>query len=318
MWNPLPDVTEHHGATIPPDSDFFADPPADIGPVRTAHTSLRQNMQPKSAVVRLSIALACGAALEILLLALDHQTQGFLSHMLGETDPPLALVLVPIALLAACIAWITMRFSHTCHYVGEDGIARFTCKRKRANIKGGSIFLFKNAATLVTTLNDHYRNSTYTHTNFGFYWFLSPKEKAVFAIKGMHNSPTGHPTPKHTYHFYRSAESSWYRHIAARIEAELAQKGRVSFDTGHGWTALGPGFIEIMDGQGKVSRFVAAEVGSASTVNGVLQITRRGTASNPLDSSEREGVSQFKLAVGNLPIFRYLLNRCLELDTYKG
>jgi hypothetical protein len=48
------------------------------------------------------------------------------------------------------------------------------------------------------------------------------------------------------------------------MEAELAQKGKVSFYASHnGWTALGPGLIEVTDRDGEVSRFVAAEIGSA-------------------------------------------------------
>src|ERR1700727_2601650 len=105
MWNPPPNVTEHQGAPLAPDSDFFADPPSDIGPIQTAHTSLRQSVRPKSAAVRLAFALACGAVLEILLLVGDDQAQGIFSRKLSEPHPPyaLALVLVPAPLLAASI-----------------------------------------------------------------------------------------------------------------------------------------------------------------------------------------------------------------------
>jgi hypothetical protein len=322
MWNPPPNVTEHKGDPLAPDSDFFADPPPDIGPIRTAHTSLKQGKRPKSAVMRLAIALVCGAALEILLLALDRVAD-FLGPLLGETGPPVALVLLPIALLAAFIALLATRFRHTCSYVGEQGLAHFTCKRGRANIRRDWLFHFKNATSLMTSLTEHYKNSAYTHTSFGFFWYSSPFAKSVFGLKNLHTSLSGNPPPGDLYHFCRSAESAWYHQLVTLMEAELAQKGRVSFYTGHnGWTALGPGFIEIRDSHGKVTQFIAAEIGSASILNHVLEIARPGVQFSPLDFAshppnlfrwglKQEGVYRFDLTAHNAPMFRYFFKRCL-------
>ena len=233
MWNPPPNVTEHQGAPLAADCDFFAPPPPDIGPIKTAHTSLKQGMKPKSTVARLSIALAWGAALEILLLVI-YRTVGFPWFRFdGDSDPPVALVFAPVTLVAAAIAWLFVRFRHTCGYVGNDGIAYFTCRRQRAKIEHLWTFHFKDAASLVTSTTHHFKNTAYTHTNFGFYWYSSPHAKSLFGLKDSHRSHLAGPPPENLYHFCRSAESAWYNHLAPLMEAELAQKGRVSFYTGH-------------------------------------------------------------------------------------
>lgn len=313
MWNPPPHVTEHQGDPIAPASDFFADPPPDIGPIRTAHTSLRRGRLPKSTARRLTIALAWGAGLEILLVALDLTSD----HILGRTDLPFPVVVLPIAFLAGFIAWRRTRFGYICNYVGVDGCAQFSCKGSRAHISGRSLLYFKNTTSLVTNLTDHYKNSAYTHTTYGFSWYSSQLAEPVFGIAGSHRSRVGKPPTADAYNFCRSAESAWYQHLAPLMEAELAQNGRVSFSTGHnGWTALGPGFIEISDRAGKVIRLTAAEIGKASILNRILEIARPGVAFTPLDFAggrrdSREGVYRFDLTVHNAPMFRYLFKRCL-------
>jgi hypothetical protein len=322
MWIPPSNVTEHQGAPLAPDSDFFVDPPPDLGPIRTAHTSLKQGVKPKSAVMRLAIALAWGAGLEILLLVGDRATggvdprSGFISHNFNNvSDPPMALILAPVAIVAALIAWLLMRFNHSCTYVGELGCAAFECKRTSSRITKRSAFHFKNAHSVTATATDHYKNTAYVNTTYVFNWYWSPQTKPVYWLKGSHTSRSASPPVDNWYHFCRSAETAWYYHLALLMESELAEKGRVCFYTGHnGWTTLGPGFIEITDRNGQVTRFISGEIGAASSVNHILQIFRPGIFFNPLDFSKREGVYRFDLTSHNLPMFRLLFKRCLGLD----
>lgn len=315
-------MTEHQGAPLALDGNFFVDPPLDIGPIRTAHTSLKQGVKPKSAIVRLAIAMAWGAGLEILLLVADQASggvdprTGFISHSFNNvSDPPIAVILVPIALVTALIAWLLMRFNHSCSYVGELGCADFQCKRTPSRITRRTIFAFKNARSVATSATNHYRKTAYIKTTYGFYWYASPQAKPVFLLNGSHRSGSASPPLDNWYHFGRSAETAWYYFVAPLMEAELAEKGRVSFYTGHnGWTALGPGFIEITDRNGQVTRLVSGEIGTASAVNHVLQIFRPGVFFNPLDFSKREGVYRFDLTSHNLPMFRLLFKRCLGVD----
>jgi len=322
MWNPPPNVTEHQGAPLPPDGDFFVDPPPDIGQIRTAHTSLKQGVKPKSAVIRLAIALAWGAGVETLLLVVDRATggvdpnTGFISHNFNNvSDPPIAVILAPVALVVALLAWLLMRFNYSCSYVGELGCAEFQCKRTSSRISRRTVFHFKNAHSVTTAATNHYKNTAYVNTTYAFNWYASPKHKPVFSLKGSHTSGSATPPVDNWYHFCRSAENAWYRYVAPRMEAELAEKGTVSFYTGNnGWTALGPGFIEITDRNGQVTRLAAAEIGAASMANHVLQIFRPGVFFNPLDFSKREGVYRFDLTSHNLPMFRLLFKRCLGVD----
>src|SRR4051812_34613412 len=61
-WTPPPGVAEHSDQPIPPDADFFVPPPAEIGPVRSARTTLRLRNQPWAMWLRLAIGLGITAA----------------------------------------------------------------------------------------------------------------------------------------------------------------------------------------------------------------------------------------------------------------
>jgi hypothetical protein len=322
MWIPPPNVTEHQSDPLPPDGNFFVDPPPDIGPIRTAHTSLKQGVKPKSAIVRIALALACGVGLEALLMGIDRASggvdpaSGFFSHFFRSQEELQTVVyLAPAAIVVTVLAWLLIRFKHSCSYVGDLGIAEFTCKRNSSRITKRTIFHFRSAHSLTTTATDHYKNSAYINTTYGFSWYAAPQNKPVFWLKGSHTARSASPPVKDWYHFCRSAETAWYYYIGPLLEAELAQNGKISFYTGHnGWTALGPGFIEITDRNGQVIRFNAADIGTASMVNHVLQIFRPGVFFNPLDFSKREGVYRFDLTSHNLPMFRYFFKRCLGKD----
>ncbi|HEY3739447.1 MAG TPA: hypothetical protein VGL53_06370 [Bryobacteraceae bacterium] len=320
MWTPPPNVTEHQGSPLPPDADFFVDPPPEIGPIRTAHTSLKQGVKPKSAIVRLAIALACGAAMEVLLMVIDKETggvdpaSGFFSHAFRSVeDLQTAVYLAPVALLTALIAWLVIRFNHSCNYVGDLGCADFTCKRRSTRITKRVVFQFKSAHSITSSATEHYKNTAYINTTFAFNWYASPQAKPVFWLKGSHTSRSAAPPVDDWYHFCRSAETAWYYFIAPQIDAELAEKGRVRFYANGGWMALGPGFIEITDRNGGVSRFNAGEIATASSVNHILQLFRPGVFFNPLDFSKREGVYRYDLTSHNLPLFKLLFQRCLGI-----
>lgn len=322
MWTPPPNVTEHQGAALTPGGDFFVDPPPEIGPIRTAHTTLKQGVKPRSGIMRIAIALAWGLAVEGVLIGIDYGTSGvdpatgFFSHEFRSVEELQTVVyLAPVAILVAIIAWLLIRFRHTVSYVGDLGCADYACKRRTTRITRKTVFLFSGAHSVTTSATEHYKNTAYVNTTFGFNWYASPQAKAVYWITGSHTSHNAPPPLDNIYHFARSAETAFYYFVAPQIEAELAQQGRVRFYTGHnGWAALGPGFIEITDRNGQVSRFNAGEIAVASTVNHTLQLFRPGVFFNPLDFSKREGVYKFDLTSHNLPMFRLLFKRCMGID----
>src|SRR5260221_428876 len=61
VWSPPSSVTDHLGGQLSPDRDFFVAPPREIGEVVKAYTSLKRDVEPKSAQVRMAIvAVAAG------------------------------------------------------------------------------------------------------------------------------------------------------------------------------------------------------------------------------------------------------------------
>src|SRR4051812_25150097 len=55
-WVPPQDVKEHSDAPIPLDADFFAPPPAEIGKVQSAQTTLRHGKSGWATPVRFALA----------------------------------------------------------------------------------------------------------------------------------------------------------------------------------------------------------------------------------------------------------------------
>ena len=156
-WSPPSSVTDHLGCALPQDRDFFVVPPREIGEVVRAYTSLKREVEPKSPQVRLAIvAVSAGAGIGAG-LGLDFLT--------GIHTPVWAIV---IALPAALIAWGVTGFKHSCNFVGTEGVAEFTCKGGRENLKQKKVFCFKDAWAVSTSMTRHFTSGVYTGTTFGF------------------------------------------------------------------------------------------------------------------------------------------------------
>jgi hypothetical protein len=298
-------VTEHQGDLLPPDGDFFVPPPMEIGPVRTAHSSLRQGVAPRSPVVRYFIALGCGIAGYLLVMAFNRMT-AILIVPASLTHTPMALWAVLIGVLPAWGGWKKSGFKHFCNYVGDGGCAQYECEGDRTNIVQSASFRFRDASSISTSVTRKTRNGFYNYTNFFFYWYANGK--AVWRISGSHNSDRKTPPPGNPYNFARSAESAWYRYLGPQIEAELAQKGCVRFDMGQRrFTVLGPGFIDVVDNQGKVSRWLSGDIGAARLDSGYLTIAHKSAV--PGKNGE---LFRFDYGiVHNARLFLYLFERSL-------
>ena len=73
FWIPPDEITRHSGADIPQEMEFFVAPPAEIGTVLTADSSLRSSSKPMSARARLFWTLLITlAATLIVVFILGH------------------------------------------------------------------------------------------------------------------------------------------------------------------------------------------------------------------------------------------------------
>ena len=312
MWIPPPTITEHQGEPIAPDRDFFVVPPIDIGPVRTAHTSLKQGVVAKSPPVRLAIALAWGAVGFLLAMGLQRFT-ALLYIPSGLTHTPIVLWEIIIAILPAYLGWRKSAFKHFCNFVGDGGCAQYTCEGDRGTITENSVFRFQNAVSLSTSTIRHIKNGRYTYTNFYYNWYGADDQSTVYSIAGSHSADMKTPPAGNPYNFARAAENAWYAFVAPRIQSELAHKGFVKFRMGRDrWTVVGPGFIEITEKNGKVSRCEAGDIGSAKLDAGFLTIARQGAKPSRFDLFSPEGVFRYDYSVvHNARMFLYVFEKCL-------
>src|SRR4051794_39269516 len=142
-WEPPDDLPMHSDEHQPRRSDFFADPPEEIGEITSATTTLMLDKEPMSAPVRGAvIAIAAGGG-------------GLVGLVIGLVVGNLFFaVLIPLglAVIGGLIAWYYTGFSHTCSYVGREGVARFTCSGSRDHISKEEVFEFRNATELRTRL----------------------------------------------------------------------------------------------------------------------------------------------------------------------
>ena len=314
MWNPPPAVTEHLGAPLAPDRDFFVAPPADIGAIRTAYTTLKKGVRSKPMPVRVAMSLAYGSVGFLLALGLQSLT-GILMLPSDLTGTPPVLWEAILALPVAYLGWRESAFRHSCSFAGELGCAYFECEGERGRVIQSSALHFKNASALATRIIRRLQNGVYQGTYFTFNWFSADPEKPIFFLKGSHYKDSKTPPAENIYNFARAAESAWYVYLTPGIDAELTHKGSVKFYMGSGlWVALGVGFLQIMDKQGGVSRCAAEDIGSAKLDDGVLTIRRKDAKSSFFNLFNHEGVYQFNYAtMHNARLFLYLFERCLGI-----
>jgi hypothetical protein len=290
--------SNHGGGPIPPDADFFADSPPEIGPLASAHTTLRHGQEPWSPGGRLAV-LALSAAVGLAVSAAAVQLTGAGRSSLG----PALLVCGATVFLAVLIAAVATRFRHTCSYVGREGVASFACAGRRGRVVGRKVFCFRDAAELRTAQTEQYVNGAYAGTNWRFAW-SDVGGRPRFVLRGTHRDK-GEPPPADPYHFARAAEMAWTYYLLGQAGRQVELAGAVLFTlSGRKWIRLGPGVLSADFGQGPVE-WPAAEIAGASVQQGVVRIIRRDAREGWLSST---GVLKFNFAeLANAQLFFHLL-----------
>jgi len=314
MWNPPPDVTEHNGEPLAPDLDFFLAPPAEIGAIRTAHTSLKKGVRERPVPLRVVLALAAGAVGFLLTLGFDHLTK-ILLVISDITRTPVLLWEVVFVPLWVYLGWRKWGFKHFCTFSGEYGCAHFQCEHERTRVSRKSCFLFKDASAVSTRMVRRTKNGVYHGTNFYFHWYSSDSENAIFSITGNHMADSKKPPAANFYNFACAVESAWYRYATPGIDAEFIKKGSVKFYMGYNcWSVLGRGYIQFVDEHGKVSQCGAEEIGSAKLFDGRLTIRRKDAKRSLFDLFNSEGVFGFPYgAIHNGRLFLYLFEKSVGI-----
>lgn len=289
---------------LAPDRDFFVVPPREIGEVVKAYTSLKRGVESPSTekrITRTAIAATVGIAAGV-----------GLAYLTGMNS---ALWLIILASIAALITWFSSGFKHTCNFVGTEGCAEFKCVGAREHLKEKRAFCFKDAWAVSTATTRHYTNGIYTRTSFAFYWYPPQGGKAVYVIAGRHSSNLKTPPLKNSYNFACAVEGAWIKYLIPKLDADLRQKGYISFFMGDGrWARLGSGFLDIVDKQGAASRCEAGDIGSAKIASGVFTLTRKDAKSKFFGLLGSSGIFKFNYgAMYNARLFLFAFQNLLNV-----
>jgi hypothetical protein len=296
-------LLNHGGGPLGPDCEFFADPPEEIGPVLSAHSTLTTVKRPWSPGVRLIVigvsglfGLAAGSAIVLFAMPREPFWEVFW--------PTLA------ALLVVIVATLVTRFSHTCSYVGRDGIAKFKCSGTRDRVKQSELFLFRDATYLRTGQTRHYHNGVYIGTQYFFTWSDSNGRK-VHTIGGRYKSAAGTPASTDPFHYGRSAELAFSMFLVPYAQREMDTHGSVAFPLkGRNMLRIGPGRLIILQSN-EPEQWDANDIAAVSVDSGVVKIMRKDAKEGWFSSS---GVVKFNFAdLTNSRLFLHLMNNMLGI-----
>lgn len=238
-WTPGIDVLHHNNDAAWRDVVYFEPPPAEIGSVLTASSTLKIGKMPASPTKR--FAWGVGVFLAVMVLV-ELVVSPIISVGAGNS---VRLIFGAIALLLGGGIALLMRFKHVCTYVGELGFARFTVKGRPDNVPRREVFLFEEASDLRSGEVRNFTNGIYAGTNYEMAW-CDVNGQRLFSFSGSFHSKKGTPKPKDDFWFARAAETAWNWHIIEAMQVELDEYGFVQFNVNQkDWVRVGLGFMEF-------------------------------------------------------------------------
>jgi hypothetical protein len=268
-WEPSAEVTEHCSSPLPADADFFAPPPAEIGKVQSAFTTLKRSKNAMPTSSRLLIALAVGGVSAMIVVYLIQQDE----EMASVAWPTGMLILFCVGLGA----WVATEFRQRCDYVGVEGVAQFYLRGSRQSIpKCTMMLLFNQAHELRTGQTRHYTNWAYDKTTYFFNW-TDKTGRPLLTLAGKYCSMNGMPGRGHPFHFAKASEIAWSLYLLDRVADELERKGSIEFRINRGLTVrVGPGFLEF-DHNGEVAHIRVDEIKTCNLNEGTFHIAHKDT-----------------------------------------
>jgi hypothetical protein len=251
-WKPPADVLGHNGEQLNQVLEFFQPAPPDIGKVLTAGSTLKEAKEPFPMFARLLLVIGLPVAIGFTAYALSSKS----TRNGGDIIIILGLIL---GVASPFVAWWATRFRHTCSFVGEKGVARYTLKGYRGNTPAQEIFLFENALELRTGQTRQFVNGVYSGTDYHYKW-SDETGRTVFKLSGRYHSKEGNPRQGDPYWLAAAAERAWSMFEVDRMQQQLERNGYVHFNLGgSNFVRVGPGFFEFSM-KGEVARITTDEI----------------------------------------------------------
>lgn len=208
-WMNDPEVTLLNGEPIPEQMEFPVDPPAEIGPVLSAHSTCVHGKPLKSNSNQFLIMLG------IFLLVSIPGTWVFGYEPNGSSlEEWIAAAIFGgfFGLLSLPLSWLYMRTQYWVDYVGTKGVARFKIRSWREVVKKRELFEFKSAVDFMKRLStpgrSHCRDHSTDRPDYSFTW-SDLKGKTVYTIAGNFKGWTWRLKPDNTFHLATAAELAW-------------------------------------------------------------------------------------------------------------
>ena len=301
-WAPPEGTTTHSGDPIDPAADFFAEPPAEIGDLVAAETTLSTKARPWKTVSRVVLAglIGWGGA-----MILD-----FFAKQNNPADPGVFTFFEVLLFLGvAGLTWYLTRFSHTCSFVGKLGLARFRCTGSRNRVRPPEVFQFEQASELRTSQTRHYYNGIYTGTAYAFTWTDSGGLKR-FKLSGTYRGENSLPKAKDPFHFAIMAEGAWSAFLFDQVVAELETNQMARFNLGgRHFIAVGARFLDIFVSGNEPERVTAEDISGIQADAGVIKIKRTDAKEGWFSST---GIYKFNYEqMANSRLFMLLYSRLI-------
>lgn len=266
-FTPDAEMLSHAGTPLLPEMDFFVAPPAEIGKVVTAWTTLKKTKAPWSAVSRLMLAF--GLAL-VVCVAGEIFTQNVMSEipLVGRS------IYGAVAFIAMLAGWMMTSFRAVCTYAGTLGVARYSLSGNRENPAVGKIFCYGDGAELRTSQTHNYYNGVYTGTIYKYRWTNS-EGRELFKLAGNYHSQQGTPKPASEFHFAQASETYWSMYLLDRVNEQLDKEGFVQFGlSGGDFIRVGRGFLEFVR-KGTTARITPDEIKELRLSDGTFLVTHK-------------------------------------------
>jgi hypothetical protein len=299
-WAPPAGVRDHTGSPIPHDTVFFAPPPPEIGPVRTAH----------SGVTIHGSALSKPAAKKVigLFTLFGMVVGGFLG--IGFARGHWTGLIIGMVLGGLIIGGLIYRREgrkRDCTYTGARGVARFPYSARNETAPRGEIFLFSDAVEVQTALLGRSMG-----TNFNFQW-KDAGGKTLYKLEGGYYGTGRSPDPESVYHFARAAEAAWSEYLYPSVMADLRRQDSYKFVVNRTigakqYAVLGPGFIDVINPNRQFHN-LTHEIQSAVLHQGWIIIRRHDARNKAINSlTGEDGIFYLSYrSVSNVRIFLKLL-----------
>lgn len=289
----------HDGTPLDPGLEFFCPPPAAIGAVLSAYSTLHKAKRATSARIR---AVAIGACVIVPGIAVACVFAW--SHSIELTEVVVMLSALVFG-FGTALAIVLTRFAHVVTYVGTAGASRHVLKGSRSRSPEDEIYLFEHAAVLWATIVARHYKTIYLNTDYDFKWNDAAGHR-MFRVRGWFHSKSQRPKTSNAFHFARAVEASWSTHLFNRLAPSLRTAGCLEFKLGgYDRVRVGPGFLEFC-GSGEVERCQADDIKSFKLHNGrFTAVTRHASAFSgqgkySLDCQKCPNAATFLLAVRTL------------------